>query len=242
MMKRVLVVVLGLLVGNAWGVDTSGITLLTGVAGADYGLGVPHQPEGSPSGYSSGLFFDFVAASRLSGALRARDAATLTFTTMTADEGIDAYLMSAGTELSTATLTGRSMLVGVTPTGYRNFGVTYALPNFGTTLTSTSAIFNTSGTFYLGLVTGRGFESGGTGLPNRNVFGWAKFSFDATGITLLSSAVTYDQGGIIVGTDITIPVPELDQYAMLLAGLVIVAGMSRRRDRGDRLRSINALQ
>jgi PEP-CTERM motif len=76
------------------------------------------------------------------------------------------------------------------------------------------------GDFYLGINTGQG-ASGGH--PNRNVFGWAHFVNDQTGLHMIGNAVTYGNAGIIVGTTTVIPVPEPSTLALAGIGTCLIA-------------------
>jgi|GEM_PF-5160310 len=152
--------------------------------------------------------------------------ATITFQMSAIDEGSDWYLVPDGAEFTASTIASgafKTFVNGLTP-----YGNTLNLGQIGDT---TRYINN--GTFYLGVNTGSGFIDNGGGFnsggPMRNVFGWAKFSFNPAGIQLLDSAMTYDSAGIFVGTNTTIPIPEPETYAMLIAGLGILGFVVRRK-------------
>jgi hypothetical protein len=72
--------------------------------------------------------------------------------------------------------------------------------------------------FYLGVYTG--YTNGvPTGLYNSPVFGWAEFVNHQGVIQLLDSALVMDGGGIYVGTQTIIPVPESGVFGLLILGV-----------------------
>ena len=90
------------------------------------------------------------------------------------------------------------------------------------------------GTFYLGVNTGTGFsiDGNGFGVPGRSVFGWMRMNNSSTGLQMVSNAMAYGTNGIYIGTTDTVPVPEPETYAMMLAGLALVGAAARRRGAG----------
>ncbi|HEY2801087.1 MAG TPA: PEP-CTERM sorting domain-containing protein [Chthoniobacterales bacterium] len=83
------------------------------------------------------------------------------------------------------------------------------------------------GDFYLGINTGRGLVGG---RPNRDVFGWAHFVNDQTGLHMIGNAVTYGNAGIIIGTTIVIPVPEPSILALAGMGTCLLAFAAVRKN------------
>ena len=155
-----------------------------------------------------------------------RKPASLSVDWSTADVGEDVYGVYAGQEFSADTITSGSLtFLG---NGYSPANPFY-LPTFSSLSSSIPRPYSTTGTFYLGFNSGQDFPIYVDGKLNRSIFGWAEFSYDATGITLISSAVTYDQAGIFNGTTNTLPVPESSSSAMLLAGLGMLGFMVRLR-------------
>jgi hypothetical protein len=106
------------------------------------------------------------------------------------DEGSDWYLATSGQIFTKQTITSN------------NFPLFLKGDHTGFT---TSPILVGSGTFYLAFTTGLGFDLNND--PNRSIFGWAQFQNTGTEIKLLSSAITYDTQGIVVGSIITVPEP-----------------------------------
>ncbi len=79
------------------------------------------------------------------------------------------------------------------------------------------------GDFYLGV---RTFSDFGELIQG---FGWAKLNNSVSGLTLLGSAITYDQAGIVIGTTTTIP--EVGSVILLLPAVTLTA-LTRRRKMG----------
>lgn len=76
------------------------------------------------------------------------------------------------------------------------------------------------GNFYFGV---RTFSDFGENIQG---FGWALMNNSVTGLTLLGSAITYDQPGIIVGTTTTVPEPGV--MCLLLPALTTLVFARRR--------------
>lgn len=75
--------------------------------------------------------------------------------------------------------------------------------------------------FYLGARTRTNYQQGFF-----DTFGWAHFKVNAAGqLTLLDSAVAFNEGGIVVGT--LQAVPEPSTYALMGIGLLALAGATR---------------
>ncbi|MEY3896325.1 MAG: hypothetical protein RLZZ214_1845 [Verrucomicrobiota bacterium] len=70
------------------------------------------------------------------------------------------------------------------------------------------------GDFYFGV---RTFSDFGENIQG---FGWALMNHSAAGLTLLGSAITYDQPGLVIGTTTTVPEPG--GMSLLVAALVIL--------------------
>ena len=172
--------------------------------------------------------------------------ASFSFENMTADVGLDIYDVSEGSEFSSKTIALGSFnqLVAASPDeGFVGFGISYYLPNLDTSYITPRQpwlALKGSGTFYLGINSGQNTQPFNF---NRNIFGWAEIAYSPNGLQLIRSAVTYDQEGIVVGTQNTIPlpVPEPETYAMLTVGLGQLVFMSRRRKTKSLSISINCL-
>ena len=130
---------------------------------------------------------------------------TLTPITWNVDQEADYYLAQAG-----ATFTAQTVAAG------------QFTPLF-TTDTPYSLDVTRPGDFYLGVAT-----STGTSSP-RTVWGWVHLRNDASGLSVLGSAMAYGEGGIVIGT--TTPVPEPGTFVQLGVGLAALA-MLRRTGQG----------
>ncbi len=212
-------------------VDTQGITFWGGQVGtSNYGGNSTITVSHGPTGRYSQVVFNYAPASGIiQGLGYGITPATLTPITMTADEGVDLYFGSLGQEFSMATIASGSvsLLVAVNNTyGYTGLGTAYALPSSGTNPYS-GFLYPSNGTFYLGVSSGGGFNAT---IP-RTIFGWAEFSYNPNGIQLISSAVTYDQAGIFIGTMNTAPAPiPLPTAAWLfVSGLLGLIGIASKR-------------
>lgn len=75
-----------------------------------------------------------------------------------------------------------------------------------------SSVFESSVPFYVGLYTG---YSPANGVYSDPLFGWARLVNNQGVIQLLDSALSYQAGGIYVGTQNLIPVPEPSGLALL---------------------------
>ena len=155
------------------------------------------DPPGSPNSNLTGV----------SGSIEVMGATvTLDFTDFGLDEGSDWYVVSANDIFTAQTIAnGDFPSLVVTSTG------------------SLDALTVPVGeSFFLGVNTGTGFDSDGDG--NRQHFGWVELSVNDSGptpesgfITVLDSAVAYDQGGIIVGTNQSVPEPSSAAVLFLVA-------------------------
>ena len=144
--------------------------------------------------------------------LRSRTS-TLTPTIWNVDEEAEYYLASPGSIFTKDTIANGNFI-----------------PFFNTdqphTITVPFSSFLGS-TFYLGINTGLGFNSNWG--PVRNVFGWVAIKNSSKGLSIINSAMAYDEAGIIIGSLNAVPVPEPETYGMLMAGLGILGFVSRRR-------------
>lgn len=127
---------------------------------------------------------------------------TLTPNSWNIDQEADYYLVKAGDTFTTEAIAAGKF----TPLFTTDHPFTLAVPY--------------PGTFYLGVATGYSYTS-------RDVLGWAKIRNDASGLTLLGSAMSYGEGGIIVGT--TTAVPEPGRAMLMLLGLSSLAFARRQR-------------
>ena len=142
---------------------------------------------------------------------------SLTFKTSALDEASDWYLVPAGAEFSAKTISEDGFPILVRLGGSLN--------------TVLGSISIPSGSFYLGVTTGRGFEPNGA--PKRDVFGWVSLDQSGGGIapvtlTLKRSAIAYNSAGIIVGTQIAIPEHGTSAiFASCAAFIWTIAGRKR---------------
>ena len=79
------------------------------------------------------------------------------------------------------------------------------------------------GTFYVGLAMGFAMDEGNP----FSVFGWMQLSNSSTGLEMISSAMAYDEGGIIIGTTEVVPIPSA--VWLFGSGLIGLFGMARRK-------------
>lgn len=199
-------------------VDTTGIGFgAYNYLNTNYALTIFHNPSHTQEFTAVGLNFSPATSS---GNLLLRKPASLSVDWSTADVGVDVYGVYAGQGFSADTIASGSLTY--LGNGYSPANPFY-LPTFSSLSSTIPRPYSTTGTFYLGFNSGQDFPMYVNGKLNRSIFGWAEFSYDATGITLISSAVTYDQAGIFIGTTNTLPVPESSSSAMLLAGLLMLA-------------------
>lgn len=78
-----------------------------------------------------------------------------------------------------------------------------------------SYVFDSDVPFYLGLYTGNQNFAPPNGIYSDPLFGWARLVNNQGVIQLLDSALSYQAGGIYVGTQNLIPVPEPSSVALL---------------------------
>ena len=113
------------------------------------------------------------------------DESTLQGTTTALDEGSDWYVVHAGDEFSSTTISQNAFAPLIT------LGPIYYNP----------VTVDSADDLYLGIATSRGFPI------NRNVFGWVRLH-DVDGIlVMIDNAVSYDSPGIYVGTITVVPEP-----------------------------------
>jgi hypothetical protein len=124
---------------------------------------------------------------------------TLTPITWNVDEEADYYLAQAGTAVTLQTLSSGQF----TPLFKLDQAFSLNVP--------------LNSDFYLAVATSDGSSSN----PVRDVFGWVHLKNDASGLSILGSAMAYGEGGIVVGT--TTPVPEPDTFALASVGLAALA-------------------
>lgn len=83
-------------------------------------------------------------------------------------------------------------------------------------------VFNHNTPFYVGLYTGNQTFYPPSGIYNDPLFGWARLVNNQGVIQLLDSALAYKAGGIYVGTQNLIQVPEPSSLALMaLGGLLL---------------------
>lgn len=179
-----------------------------GLFGSDYSLTLCHENVGGNCG--TALWFDktnkFGWYVGLNGDAYG-NYSTLSPVTWTVDIEADYYLVPYGTEFSTATISSGQFS-----------------PLF--TLDHAYSLDVPFGSFYLGIATGGDFDP-----LKRDTFGWVQLNNSSNGLVMIGNAMAYGTAGIYVGTSNTVPVPEPETYAMMLAGLGLV-GAAARRQRG----------
>jgi hypothetical protein len=93
--------------------------------------------------------------------------------------------------------------------------------------------------FYLGVYTG--YTNGvSAGLYNDPVFGWAEFVNHQGMIQLLDSALVMEGGGIYVGTQTIIPVPEPGELSLFVVRVFMLGYWAKRHDLGRRQEKIKS--
>lgn len=115
------------------------------------------------------------------------------------DEGVRVFLVSANQPIS---------LQGILANNYTE--LTY--PN--------SYVFDSGIAFYVGLYTGETFPQ--NGVYDDPLFGWARLLNDQGTILMLDSALAYKAGGIYVGTQNLIPIPEPGTIGLLALGALLL--------------------
>lgn len=178
----------------------------------DYQLGA----WGGTLNWASGAMFDKTdkyGSYQYSGNARYGNYSTLRGLAMTADGGVDLYLVPTGAEFSATTIANGEFSPIVTeaswtPTGYGSVDIPF-------------------GSFYLGI----NMDGGVSGA--RNVFGWAQLNNSSSGLVMISNAMAYGTNGIYIGTTNTVPIPEAETYAMMLIGLALVSFVTQRRKQAE---------
>jgi hypothetical protein len=81
--------------------------------------------------------------------------------------------------------------------------------------------------FYLGVYTGY-MNNAPAGFYSNPVFGWAEFVNHQGVIQLLDSALVMEGGGIYVGTQTIIPVPEPGELSLFVVGVFMLGCWAER--------------
>jgi hypothetical protein len=90
--------------------------------------------------------------------------------------------------------------------------------------------FDEGSPFYVGLYTGNVTTPPPNGIYNDPLFGWAELVNNGGKIQLLDGAIEYRGGGIIVGTDTILDVPEPSTFGLLGVGALLLGrGVVRRQ-------------
>ena len=92
-----------------------------------------------------------------------------------------------------------------------------------------SYVFNSGSPFYVGLYTGNQSFAPQDGIYSDPLFGWARLVNNNGVIQLLDSALVYQGGGIIAGTQTIIPVPEPTTFGLAAVGLIVLSFRQVRR-------------
>jgi hypothetical protein len=124
---------------------------------------------------------------------------SLIVTDLTADEGSDWYLTSAGDVFSAATI---------------DAGLFPLLTDAVARMSATTPVSVGPDDFYLGVRTGFGFTAD---RPNRTAYGWVHLRSVNGLLTMVENVMSYDSRGIIVGTTTVVPEPALSVLAIALA-------------------------
>jgi hypothetical protein len=123
-----------------------------------------------------------------------------------ADEGVRTFLVSANDPISVQPITANSY-------PELTFPNTYSFPN--------------GSTFFLGFFTGSTMPV--NGIYSDPLFGWGQYRNVNGAITFLGGALEYGGGGIYVGTQTIIPVPEPTAICMIgVGGLALLLGRARK--------------
>lgn len=129
----------------------------------------------------------------------------------TVDYFFDFFLVPYGYEFSASTISsGQFVPLALTTGAYPDNLNTLTLPY---------------GNFYLGVAVNQSDYETPT---NYEGFGWVELRADSSGLTMIDNA-GWGGKGIYVGTTATVPVPEPKSYAMIVAGLVLVGFVARRK-------------
>ncbi len=168
----------------------------------------PHEP-GLESDYALTIYQDPLATDPTTIFFNYRDSQLL-FVNGNIDEGSDWYLASQGDLFSASTIANGDFIL-FTRSDINGF--------------ATNPIDVPVGTLFLGVNTGSISEDPA---PYRGTLGWVALEANGSTLGLISSAVTYDAPGIIVGTLTTIPEPAA---TTLLGVLLCLPALCLRRQR-----------
>lgn len=94
-------------------------------------------------------------------------------------------------------------------------------------------VFNPGTPFYVGFYTGNQPFAPQNGIYSDPLFGWAELENVNGTIQLLNSALEYQGGGIIAGTQTILPVPEPETWSLLLCGAVCFVARRLYQGRGS---------
>ena len=136
-------------------------------------------------------------------ALAPQNANTFSFIPI-ADEGVRVFLVSSNQPVSLSPILANSYTELLFPNAY---------------------VFNSGSPFYLGFYTGYNpfDEHGGyTGIYTDPLFGWGQFVNNNGTIQMLGSALEYGGGGIYVGTQNIIGIPEPGTIALTALGTLLL--------------------
>ena len=88
-------------------------------------------------------------------------------------------------------------------------------------------VFNSGAPFYLGLYTGNMQYAPTNGIYTDPLYGWVELVNNGGTIQMLDSAIEYQGGGILAGTETILAVPEPSAMVLCALGALLFAGWRR---------------
>lgn len=145
------------------------------------------------------------------GSYRYGNYSKISAVTYTVDYFFDFFLVPYSEEFSASTISsGQFVPLALTTGTYPQNLNTLTLP---------------FGNFYLGVAVN---QSDYVTPANYQAFGWVELRAGSSGLTMIDNA-GWGAKGIYVGTTETVPVPEPKSFAMIVAGLVLVGFVARKK-------------